>query len=173
MHSRLAPALLLALSFPSMAYSQGATPSPPAAHISEAADSQIPSAPGDRVPEGALRPLSNVGELPRRAMDRQANAGDTTSSPTISLLSKLEAEVALIALLFAFSVIVAAVVLRRQNEIGEDTMFRLIVIAMTFGFGTFILAVGYDHNQMAAVFGLFGIALGYAFGKDAKPAASA
>lgn len=77
---------------------------------------------------------------------------------------------------FTSIVLILLALLRWQNALGEDVVFKLFGLILVVGPSLFLVCAGWTDAQITPVIGLLGTALGFVFGRSTaeraeKPAA--
>jgi glycerol uptake facilitator-like aquaporin len=100
---------------------------------------------------------SSIKEAPKRPV--------LTNKPRDRFLSNDELNLSYIVLIFATVVLLFEVFLVSINKISLENSFKFIIVTLIIACSLFLITAGYDNNQIAPAFGLFGTIAGYILGK--------
>ena len=82
--------------------------------------------------------------------------------------SSWEFAIALIVLIFGFLVLTLEVILVFKQKIKEENILKFIIVTLIITATLFLIAAGYNNNQIAPAMGLLGTIAGYLLGKQDK-----
>lgn len=88
-----------------------------------------------------------------------------SNKPRDRFMSNDELNLSYIVLIFATVVLLFEVFLVSINKISHENSFKFIIVTLIIACSLFLITAGYDNNQIAPAFGLFGTIAGYILGK--------
>ena len=92
-----------------------------------------------------------------------------TKTTTAKFLSSDELTLSYSILIFATIVLLLEVFLISINKVSPENSFKFITVTLIVSSSLFLITAGYDNNQIAPAFGLFGTVAGYILGKTNSP----
>lgn len=96
---------------------------------------------------------------------------ETSKKPALNkdrgnkFLSSDELKLSYAVLIFAILVLSFEVVLIIKDKVQAENSFKFIIVTLIVSSSLFLITAGYDNNQIAPAFGLFGTIAGYILGK--------
>jgi len=106
--------------------------------------------------------FADIGDLPE-----QTTQSGATSVAIEHMIGNLHwYGTALLIIVVLAIILQAAVMIKTGKSWTDPTCFRIMVITIVAGFGSFLIVAGYGAAQTNPLIGLLGAIVGYVFGKE-------